>query len=385
MIYLDNAATTFPKPAEVIAEMSRCMADFGANPGRAAHRMATEIERQITRTRAELAAVFGLPRPERVIFTHNCTDALNFAIKGVLQSGDHVVTTEAAHNSVSRPLEQLADDGLITLTRVRISPAGLVDPDDLLRAVQPNTKLVEITHGSNVTGTLQPLADIARRVRELDGPLLLVDAAQTAGILPIDMTKLGIDLLALPGHKGLFGPPGTGLLLVSERARVRPWREGGTGGDSATRTQPKELPYYWESGTPNTVGIVGLRAGLSFITARGLDAILSNEVSLMDRLIRAFEDDPRFVLYGPGNTEQQMGVFSFAIKGQDIHETGALLDAGYGIAVRTGLHCAPYIHRAIGSFDQGGTVRISLSAMNSLDEIDRTIAALREIADGIQP
>jgi cysteine desulfurase family protein len=383
MIYLDNAATTFPKPPEVVAEMTRCMTDLGANPGRASHRMATEVERQITETRQEIASFFGFKRPERVIYTHNCTDALNFALKGALGQGDHVITTAAAHNSVSRPLEQMIDDGRLSLTRVPIDSQGMVDPDDVIRAIRPDTRLVEITHGSNVTGSVQSLEELCRRVRELDGPLILVDAAQTGGILPINMDELGIDLLALPGHKGLFGPPGTGILLVSERTAVRPWREGGTGGDSANRTQPRELPYYWESGTLNTVGIVGLRAGLAFVRKTGLEAIFAHERRLMTRLIDAFKDDERLTLYGPGDPYRQVGVFSFKIAGMDIHETGAYLDARYQIAIRTGLHCAPYIHKAIGSFDQGGTARISLSVMNTVEEIETTIAAIKELAASV--
>ncbi len=383
MIYFDNAATTYPKPPEVVEAMTACMRDLGANPGRATHHMAVAAERQITETRELVAEMFGFAWPERVVFTHNCTDALNFAIKGVLSEGDHVVTTEAAHNSVSRPLESLADRGVVRITRVPVDERGLADPGAVLAAVRPETRLVEITHGSNVTGSVQPMEKIGQGLAGHERALYLLDAAQTGGVLPIDMRAANIDLLALPGHKGLFGPPGTGVLLAGPRAAIRPWREGGTGGDSASRLQPTELPFHWESGTPNTVGVAGLAAGVRFVLDRGLDAILSHERRLMGLLLDAFRDDPRFRLFGPGDPERQVGVFSFLIEGMTPHETGAVLDASYDIAVRTGLHCAPYIHRAVGSFEQGGTVRISLSLMNTEEEVNTAIAALREVAASV--
>ncbi|RJO66659.1 MAG: aminotransferase class V-fold PLP-dependent enzyme [Myxococcales bacterium] len=380
MIYLDNAATTYPKPDRVIEAMTRMMRELGANPGRAAHRMAVSAEREITAARHLVARFFNLRDPLRVVFTHNCTDALNFALKGVLEPGDHVVTTDAAHNSVSRPLEAMADRGLITLTRLPLDAQSLVDPDAVFKALRPKTKLVEITHGSNVTGAVQPLAEIGLGLRQRCDALLLVDAAQTAGVLPLDMEAMGIDLLALPGHKGLFGPPGTGLLLIGERARVKPWREGGTGGDSAARLQPTQLPFYWESGTPNTAGIAGLAEGLRFVEETGLEAIQAREKKLMRLLLDGLRDDDRFRLFGPGDVERQVGVFSFLIRGQDPHQTGAVLDSAYDIAIRTGLHCAPYIHKSIGSFAGGGTARISLSYLNTEAEVARTLEALREIA-----
>lgn len=383
MIYLDNAATTYPKPPEVAEAMTRCMTHHGANPGRAAHRMAIEAEQEIRRGREQIARFFGLEDPNRVIFTHNCTDSLNFALKGVLAAGDHVVTTATAHNSVSRPLEAMKDRGFITITRVPVSARGLIDPDSLIAAITPKTKLVEVTHGSNVTGAVQPLAEICAKLRAFPSVRLLVDAAQTAGILPIDMRELGIDLLAMPGHKGLFGPPGTGLLLVSPRTEVRPWREGGTGGDSANRLQPRELPFYWESGTPNTVGIAGLIAGLTAVERKGLAAIHAHECKLMELLIDGLSKEPHIRLYGPGNTREQLGVFSLNIEGMNPHEVGAILDSRYDIAVRTGLHCAPYIHQAIGSFELGGTVRLSLSYMNTEAEILAVIDALRTIAQQV--
>ena len=380
MIYLDNAATTYPKPASVAQAMSVCLSEHGANPGRAAHRMALRAESEILTARREIAAFFTLGDPNRVIFTHNCTDALNFAIKGVLNPGDHVVTSATAHNSVSRPLEAMKDRGLITLTRVPTGRDGLLDPALFLSAVTEATRLVEVTHGSNVTGAVQPLEAIAKGLRAFPKARLLVDAAQTGGILPIEMAALGIDLLALPGHKGLFGPPGTGLLLVSERSVLRPWREGGTGGDSAARLQPTELPFHWESGTPNTVGIAGLLAGLREVRAWGLERIYAHERELMTALLDDLKDDARFTLYGPQDTTRQVGVFSFNIRGWRPQEVGAALDASGDIAVRAGLHCAPYIHQAVGSFAQGGTVRISLSYMNTLAEIETTIKALKAIA-----
>lgn len=380
MIYLDNAATTYPKPASVAQAMSVCLSEHGANPGRAAHRMAIRAEGQIREARAVIARFFGLSDPNRVIFTHNCTDALNFAIKGVLNPGDHVVTSTTAHNSVSRPLEAMKDRGLITLTRVPTDAKGLLDPAQVLAAITDKTTLVEVTHGSNVTGAVQPLAEIARGLKAFPKLRLLVDAAQTGGILPIDMRELGIDLLAMPGHKGLFGPPGTGLLLVSERTTLRPWREGGTGGDSAARLQPTELPFYWESGTPNTVGIAGLLAGLREVEGWKLERIFAHEQALMAALLDGLGNDPRFILYGPQDATRQVGVLSFNIRGLSPHEVGAALDGSYDIAVRAGLHCAPYIHQSIGSYALGGTARISLSYLNTQAEIETTIKALKAIA-----
>ena len=258
MIYLDNAATSFPKPKRVYERMNQFLREEAANPGRSGHRLSVAAEGQIVQARSLLAKFFGAKNSERIIFTLNCTDSLNIAIKGALRDGDHVVTTVLEHNSVLRPLNALEACGKITVTKIRPSKDGFVDPQDIKKAFQKNTKLVVMTHASNVIGVVQPVREIGRLVRET-GILFLVDAAQTAGVVSIDVERDFIDLLAFPGHKSLYGPPGTGGLYVGERAKLIPWREGGTGFDSESRIQPETLPFLLEGGTPNSVGIVGLK------------------------------------------------------------------------------------------------------------------------------
>src|SRR5205085_11907480 len=282
MIYLDNAATSFPKPESVYQALDRFARSDLANPGRAGHKMALAAERALDDCRHLLNQLFHGEGPERFVFTLNCTDALNMAFKGVLVDGDHVITSDLEHNSVSRPLRRMELDGRITLTRVRADGGGTIDPDDVRRAVTPRTRLVALTHASNVLGTVQPVAAVGRLARERD-LLFLVDAAQTAGAVPIDVQALAIDLLAFPGHKSLLGPTGTGALYVGPRAAVGAWREGGTGGDSSSETQPRQLPYFLEGGTPNVLGVAGLAAGIRYVLAQGLDRIRAHEVALCER------------------------------------------------------------------------------------------------------
>src|SRR5436305_12112706 len=267
MTYLDNAATSFPKPEAVYAALDHFARHSLANPGRAGHKMALAAEHALDDARHRLNRFFNGRSPERFVFTLNGTDALNMAFKGVLSEGDHVVTTDLEHNSVSRPLVAMAQAGRITLTRVAADAGGTIDPDAVRAAITPKTRLVALTHASNVLGTVQPVAEVGRIARGHD-LLFLVDAAQTAGVVPIDVQAMGIDLLALPGHKSLLGPTGTGALYVGPRAKPRPWREGGTGGDSTSPTQPAEYPHHLEGGTPNVLGVVGLVAGLDFVEER---------------------------------------------------------------------------------------------------------------------
>src|SRR4051812_27586862 len=272
MIYLDNAATSFPKPESVYQALDRFARSDLANPGRAGHKMALAAERALDEARHLLNQLFRGKEPERFVFTLNCTDALNMAFKGVLADGDHVITTDLEHNSVSRPLRALELAGRITLTPTPADAGGTVNPDEVRRAVTRHTRLIAMTHASNVLGTIQPVAAVGRIAREHDA-LFLVDAAQTAGVVPIDVQEMGIDLLAFPGHKCLLGPTGTGALYVGPRARVRAWREGGTGGDSASETQPCEFPYLLEGGTPNVLGIAGLAAGVRHVLEQGVGRI----------------------------------------------------------------------------------------------------------------
>jgi cysteine desulfurase / selenocysteine lyase len=382
MIYLDNAATSFPKPETVYRALDAFARSSLANPGRAGHKMALAAEHALDDARHRLNRFFNGKSPERFVFTLNGTDALNMAMKGVLADGDHVVTTDLEHNSVSRPLVALADAGRITLTRVAADASGTVDPDAIKKAITPKTRLVALTHASNVLGTVQPITEIGRICREAESVLFLVDAAQTAGVVPIDVQALNIDLLAAPGHKGLFGPTGTGFLYVGARAKLRPWREGGTGGDSSTPVQPSEFPYYLEGGTPNVLGVAGMVAGLDFVEERTPDAIREHEVMLCDRLREKLEEAGGFEFYGHRDPARRVGTISFRSEAIPAPELGGILDQAFDIAIRPGLHCAPYVHRALGTFPEG-TVRVSPGPLTTGDDIDQLVEALKEITGGM--
>src|SRR5205809_1732891 len=288
MIYLDNAATSFPKPEAVYQALDAFARHDLANPGRAGHKMALAAERALDDCRHLLNQFFHGEGPERFIFTLNCTDALNMAFKGVLKDGDHVITTDLEHNSVSRPLRAMELAGKIALTRIAADQGGTVDPDAVRNAITPKTRLIAMTHASNVLGTVQPIDVVGKIARERE-VLFLVDAAQTAGVMPIDIQAMCIDLLAFPGHKSLLGPTGTGALYVGPRAKVGAWREGGTGGDSSSETQPRDLPYFLEGGTPNVLGVAGLAAGVKFVQEQGLERIHAHEAALTDRLWRRLD------------------------------------------------------------------------------------------------
>lgn len=378
MIYLDNAATSFPKPEAVYQAMDRCARHDLANPGRAGHKMALAAERTLDDARHRLNQLFHGESPERFVFTLNATDALNMAIKGVVVEGDHVITSDLEHNSVSRPLRALELAGRITLTRIRADGTGFIDPDDVARAMTQRTRLIVLTHASNVLGTIQPIKEVGNLARSKN-LLFLVDAAQTAGVVPIDVQELGIDLLAFPGHKSLLGPTGTGALYVGPRAKVGAWREGGTGGDSSNETQPREFPYFLEGGTPNVLGVAGLAAGIQFVLDKSLDAIRKHEVALADRLWRRLDELDGFKVFGPSEPGRRVGTLSFCCESLAATELGAVLDQSFDVAVRPGLHCAPYIHRALGTFPEG-TVRVSPGPFNTEANIDHLAGALAEIA-----
>jgi cysteine desulfurase / selenocysteine lyase len=377
MIYLDNAATSFPKPEAVYQALDRFARQSLANPGRAGHKMALAAERALDDARHLLNQFFHGEGPERFVFTLNCTDALNMAFKGVLADADHVITSDLEHNSVSRPLRALELAGRITLTRLRADAGGTLDPDAVRRAVTPRTRLLALTHASNVLGTVQPVAEFGRIAREHD-LLFLMDAAQTAGVVPIDVQALNIDLLALPGHKSLLGPTGTGALYVGPRARVRAWREGGTGGDSSSETQPREFPYFLEGGTPNVLGVAGLAAGVNYVVQEGLEKIHSHETALTERLWRRLDEIGGYEVFGHRDMERRVGTISFRSEALPAAEIGGILDQAFEVAVRPGLHCAPYIHRALGTFPDG-TVRVSPGPFNTADDIDLLAQALAEI------
>ncbi len=377
MIYLDNAATSFPKPEAVYQALDAFARQSLANPGRAGHKMALAAEHALDNARHLLNQFFRGDGPERFVFTLNGTDALNMAFKGVLADGDHIITTDLEHNSVSRPLRAMELAGRISLTRLRADGGGTLDPDAVRRAITPRTRLVALTHASNVVGTIQPVADVGRITRAHD-LLFLVDAAQTAGVVPIDVRAMHIDLLAFPGHKSLLGPTGTGALHVGRRARVRAWREGGTGGDSASETQPTEYPYFLEGGTPNVLGVAGLSAGVQYVQEQGLERIHAHETALTERLWQRLEEIGGFEVFGHRDMSRRVGTISFRSEVLPAAELGGILDQAFDIAVRPGLHCAPYIHRALGTFPDG-TVRVSPGPFSTEADIDRLAEALKEI------
>jgi cysteine desulfurase / selenocysteine lyase len=381
MIYLDNAATSFPKPEPVYQALDRFARTQLANPGRAGHKMALGSERMLDDARHALNRFFNGEAPERWIFTLNGTDGLNLAIKGSLRPGDHVITTDLEHNSVSRPLRALEKAGTIALTRLA-SDQGYIDPDAVRSALTPRTALVAMTHAANVLGTVQPIEAIAPLVRAA-GALFLVDAAQTAGVVPIDVRRTPIDFLAFPGHKALYGPTGTGALYVGPRATPRAWREGGTGGDSSSETQPELMPYFLEGGTPNVLGVAGLAAGIAWVAARGPEANRRHEVELLRRVVDWAEQADGWSVAGRWDPATHVGALSLivpeALSPQDL---GAILDTSFDIAVRPGLHCAPYIHRRLGTFPNG-TLRLSPGPFNTAEEIEAFLGALTEITAGV--
>ncbi len=384
MIYLDNAATSFPKPDVVYETMDRFARTSLGNPGRSGHRMATGSEKVLDDARWALNRFFNGEDPKRWIFTLNCTDALNIAIKGAVGPGDHVITSDLEHNSVSRPLRRLEKDGVIELTRLA-SHDGYLDPEEVRAALRPNTKLVALTHASNVLGTVQPIEAIGAIARTANA-LFLVDAAQSAGVVPIDLKTQPIDLLAFPGHKALYGPTGTGSLYVGPRARLRAWREGGTGGDSKKEVQPEELPHFLEGGTPNILGVAGLAAGTAWVAERGPDVNRRHEVELLQKVVDWVEGSSDGWRYaGRWDPETHVGALSLISPDPDVFPSQDLalaLDSGFEIAVRAGLHCAPYIHQRLGTFPDG-TLRLSPGPFNTAEEIDTFLNALTEITAGV--
>jgi cysteine desulfurase family protein len=379
LIYFDNAATSYPKPPEVYDRMDRFLREEAANPGRSGHRMSIETEAAIQRARATLARLFGIREVTRIIFTLNGTDSLNIAIKGILRDGDHVVTTQLEHNSVLRPLNALERAGRIGLTHVPHSGEGFVDPGEIRKAFRPNTRLVVVSHGSNVMGTVQDIGAMGKIVREKEA-FFLVDAAQTAGCYPLHVEKDSIDLLAFPGHKALFGPPGTGALYVGERVTLSAWREGGTGVDSHSPVQPEEMPFFLEGGTPNSVGIVGLCQGVSFVLREGIEKIREHELRLIRRLKQGLAAIPGLTLYPPPSSGagKVLSTAACNLEGVDPQELGVILDQSYGIACRAGLHCAPLAHQSLGTYPKGA-VRFSPGYFNTEEEVDAALAALSEI------
>ncbi len=380
-IYLDNAATTWPKPPAVYAAVERCMRDLGAPAGRGVYREAAEVERLVTDARRRVAALLGAEEPRRVIFTNNGTDSLNFALYGVLRPGDHVVTSVVEHNSVLRPLRHLEEKRGIRVTRVPCDGKGVVDPHDIRRAVQPQTRLIALVHASNVTGALQPVEEVGRIAREM-GVLYLVDAAQTLGHLPLDVRRLGCHLLAAPGHKGLLGPLGTGVLYLAPglEEQVDSLRQGGTGTQSEDDRQPEMLPDKYEPGNHNTPALAGLGAGAAWLQDQGVEAVHRRNGELTTRLIAGLCEIDGVTLHGPTGETERVGVVSITLADCPPQEAAMMLDSAHGVQVRPGLHCAPRMHQALGTSAGGGTLRFSIGPFNTEEQIDHAIAAVAEIA-----
>ena len=380
MIYLDNAATSWPKPPAVHATLGTFLQTLGANPGRAGHQMAVGAAAAIADTRLHLARLIGADSPERVIFTASATESLNLAILGLLHPGDHAVTTTMEHNSVVRPLAVMTGRG-VAVTKVPAASNGLIDPAMIAAAVSSRTRLIVATHASNVNGAVQPIAALAEIAHAI-GAWLLVDGSQTVGSMPVDVEADGIDLLAFPGHKGLLGPPGTGALVLGTRvdpSELEPTRSGGTGLRSEDDAQPLTLPFRYESGTANTVGIAALGAALTFVQEIGVAAIQDHESALTTSLFAGLDAIPGVRVIPSSDPGPRAAVVSFLIDGWEPSDVGAILDQSFGIACRTGLHCAPDACRTLGVFP-AGTVRFSPGWFTTSKEIDAAVAAVGEIA-----
>jgi cysteine desulfurase family protein len=381
MIYLDNAATSFPKPPAVLAAMNDFLERAGGNPGRSGHRLSIAAGRTVYDTREALADFFGVRDPLRVIFALNATHGLNLALQGLLRPGDRVVTGGMEHNAVMRPLRDLEKRG-IQVDVVAANADGTHSAPAWSAALEAGARLVVLNHASNVCGTIAPVEEIAELAHQA-GALILVDAAQTGGVLPIDMTEMSIDLLAFTGHKGLQGPPGTGGLILADSfdpSQLNPLVRGGTGSRSEFEIQPDDLPDRYESGTPNGVGIAGLGAGINWLKERGLEQIRAHEVELVKHLCEGLRNIKGVKLYGVDDPELSTAVVSFTLEGRRVSEVGYRLDEEFEIFCRVGLHCAPAAHRSIGSFPEG-TVRLAPGATTTLEEIESTVRAVERIAE----
>lgn len=384
VIYLDNAATSMPKPPEVARAMMRFLTDVGANPGRSGHRLSIDAGRVVYDAREAIATLFNAPDALRVVFGHNITEALNFALMGLLKAGDHVITTSMEHNSVMRPLRFLAQHG-VELSIIPCDAQGKLDAQAIEDAIRPHTAMIVVNHASNVVGTLTPITEIGAIARQ-HGILFMVDTAQTAGAYPIDMQADHIDLLAFTGHKALMGPTGTGGLIVGDNVdvgRFVPLKRGGTGSHSELEEQPTFLPDMGESGTPNSVGLAGLEAGVQWVMARGVEAIRAEEVRLTQRLIDGLLAVAGVTVYGTHDARLQVATLSFNVAGMSASDVGYQLDEDYNIMARVGLHCSPSAHRTIGTFPHG-TVRFALSAFTTADEVDSAIHAVAQLAQSVR-
>lgn len=379
MIYLDNAATSYPKPASVIETVAECMALWCANPGRAGHDNAMRSSRAVYDTRKNIAQfIGGSAEPEEIVFTSNCTDAVNIALKGLLKPGDHVITTMMEHNSVIRPLYALRKKGVET-SLLKCTAEGYPEKGSLEKALKKNTKLIICTLSSNVTGTLIPVEEIGDLARR-HGIIFMIDAAQGIGSIPFDLADNGANILAASGHKALMGPQGTGFLYINKNIKLETIKEGGTGTESSSVVQPESSPERFESGTLNVPGIAGLNEGIKYIQTEGIKNIRRRETELMICLREELEGSDGIVMYGPESAEKKTAVLALNIEGMDCEEAAARLNERYGIAVRSGYHCAAMAHKAIGT-EKTGCIRASLGPFTKYEDIIAAADAIRELAE----
>jgi len=383
-VYFDNTATSFPKPDSVAEALTNYVVNIGANPGRSGHSLAIEAGEIIFSARRELASMFGIKNPMKVVFGFNATDALNTAIKGFLRKGDHIITTAMEHNSTIRPLKQLEAEGMITLSIAEANKQGKITAKTVEKLITKNTTLIVVNHVSNVNGAVQPVKEIGAICRR-HGLTLLVDGAQSAGYLSVNIKEANIDIYAFTGHKGLYGTQGTGGLIFNDGfdyKRIKPFRAGGTGSRSADIVQPDFLPDMFESGTLNTGGIAALLEGIRFVKKRGVENILSHEQDLAQH----FAEEATKKIKGfkvIGFDKKNIGVVSFQIEGLSVSEIAGELSEKYGIMCRHGLHCAPLAHRSLGSFPEG-TVRFGFGAFNTMEDVDYAVDALRDIVEELR-
>lgn len=380
-IYVDNAATSFPKPEAVLDAMNRYASTLGASAGRGAYREAIETGEMLADCRQQLAKLINAESSNTIVFAFNCSHALNLAIHGMIRKGDHVVASRMEHNSVLRPLHALMDSHDITVDWIAADPqTGTVDIDAFISALRPGTKLACLNHGSNVTGTIQNVGAVGAACRKL-GVTFLVDGAQTIGHVPVDVRALNIDLLAFPGHKSLLGPLGTGGLYIRPGLEdaLSPHWQGGTGSVSDHPVQPEFLPDKFEPGSHNAIGIAGLLAALHWLASQNFDAIRDHDMALSEAFLSAVRNTEGLIVYGPQNPADRVAVFSVEIDGLEPSELAAILESEFGILTRPGIHCAPFAHQALGTNEKGGTVRLSFGAFNTVEEADRCGRALVEL------
>lgn len=378
-IYLDNSATTFPKPEEVYEFMDKFYRNHGVNPGRSGFDAALEAEEVVMGTRKMLTELFNGDDPDRLTFSYNASDSLNMILLGLSEKGDHVITTMLEHNSVLRPLHHLEQDGTIEVTHVPFDKHGYLDPDDIKKAIKKNTKMVVVNHASNIIGTVQPVLEIGKICREA-GVYFVVDASQSAGIIPIDMKEMCIDALAFTGHKCLMGPTGIGGSYVMEGVQIKGTRFGGTGVRSAQKTHLEQFPYRLECGTLNLVGVAGLRAGVKWVLDQGMENLHKQELDLWDKMRKGIQAIDNVTTYCAEDTNNQNAVLSINVGGFEAGDVGTMLDVDYNIACRTGMQCAPLVHEQLGTDKMHGTVRLSLGPFNTEDHVDLAIEAIADVA-----